>query len=45
MTIKCNQWYTMGRTTFLQLITVTTNIVVFCEYLSQELPLLGTIKG
>ena len=37
----------MGRTTFLQLCTVivTTNVDVLCEYLPQEFPLWGTIKG
>ena len=37
----------MGRTIFLtlSLLIVTTNVVVLCEYLSQEFPLRGTIKG
>ena len=29
----------------LSLLTVTTNVVVLCEYLSQEFRLRGTIKG
>ena len=29
----------------LSLLIVTTNVVVLCEYLSQEFPLWGTIKG
>ena len=39
----------MERTTFLQLalslLNVTTNVFVLCEYLPQEYPLWGTIKG
>ena len=29
----------------LSLLIVTTNVVVLCEYLPQEFPLWGTIKG
>ena len=33
----------MGCTTIIS--TVTTNVVVLCEYLPQEFPVWGTIKG
>ena len=34
---------TMGRTTIIRI--VNTNVVVLCEYLPQEFPFWGTIKG
>ena len=33
----------MGRTTIISI--VNTNVIVLCEYLPQEFPFLGTIKG